>query len=134
MGSLCPGGKKDPKNTAMLERPLAVKKPQEPPANFHLALHEAPQALTTFSSTAVAESVPEPVRQERPDQKPEDTDENLVHDHVNDNFNADVNDQQMPEKIEEPLDLQAPTEPSLHEACDHHTEEEPAQVDTEIDP
>ena len=92
MGSLCAAGKKDPKNTAMIERPLAVKKPQEPPANFHLALHEAPQALTTFSSTAVAESVPESVRQEKHDQKPDDTDENLVHDHFNDHIDADAND------------------------------------------
>jgi len=130
MGSLCPGGKKDPKNTAILERPLAVKKPPEPPANFHLALHEAPQALTTLSSTAVAETVPEPVRPEKPEQKPDYTDENLVPDQVNDH----VNDQKLPDKIDEPFDLQGATEPSLHEACEHQTEEEPAKVDTEIDP
>ena len=100
MGSLCAGGKKDPKNPASIERPLAANKPQEPPANFQLALHEAPQALTTFSSTAVAESFPEPVRPEKPDQKPDDTDENLVHNQFIDHVNDHVNDQQLPETIE----------------------------------
>ncbi len=81
MGNLCAGGKKDPKNTASLERPLALKKPQEPPANFQLALHEATQAMTTLSSTTVPESVPEPVKSEKFDQKPDHSDENTVHEH-----------------------------------------------------
>jgi hypothetical protein len=70
----------------------------------------------------VAESVPEPVKPEKSDQKPDDTDEKPVHEN------------QHIYKIEEPSDLLATTEPSLHEACEHKNEEEPAQVDTEIDP